>query len=133
MTCRWKRGLWTKITDIWIWFLADQNLTYVKLYIMGIMLTYYLDETIYWSVFYATLQQKPDKNVLNSCHIREPDTFTWNTTKVTEEYCCRIPSHKSSTCEEMYMSDHILIREMYQIAPWYCPTRIKCDNHQKPL
>ena len=101
--------------------------------IMGIMLTYYLDETIYWSVFYATLQQKPDKNVWNSCHIREPDTFTWDTTKVTGEYCCRIPSHKSSTCEEMYMSDHILIREMYQIAPWYCPTRIKCDNHQKPL
>ena len=104
-----------------------------KLYIMGIMLTYYLDETIYWSVFYANLQQKPDKNVWNSCHIREPDTFTWDTTKVTVEYCCRIPSHKSSTCEEMYMSDHILIREMYQIAPWYCPTRIKCDNHQKPL
>ena len=104
-----------------------------KLYIMGIMLTYYLDETIYWSVFYATLQQKPDKNVWNSCHIREPDTFTWDTAKVTVEYCCRIPSHKSSTCEEMYMSDHILIREMYQIAPWYCPTRIKSDNHRKPL
>ena len=84
-----------------------------------------------WYLCYPSV--KPNKNVWNSCHIREPDTFTWDTTKVTVEYCCRIPSHKSSTCEEMYMSDHILIREMYQIAPWYCPTRIKCDNHQKPL
>ena len=84
-----------------------------------------------WYLCYPSV--KPNKNVWNSCHIREPDTFTWDTAKVTVEYCCRIPSHKSSTCEEMYMSDHILIREMYQIAPWYCPTRIKSDNHRKPL